>query len=102
MPVLQHFDRSKPIRLDTDASGKTIGCVVYQQDNDKHWYLVAYYSCKMHPAEHNYETHDAELLPIIEGFKTWRHYLEGAAHTILVLIDYNNLKKLMETTCLSS
>ena len=32
----------------------------------------------MQSAEGNYETHDAELLAIVEGFKTWRHYLEGA------------------------
>ena len=52
-------------------------------------------------AERNYETHDAELLAIVEDFKTWRHYLEGATHTILVLTDHNNLKKFMETTRLS-
>ena len=100
-PVLQHFDVSKPIRLETDASGKAIGGVLCQQDTDMNWHPVAYYSRKMLPAERNYETHDAELLAIVEGFKTWRHYLEGAAHTILVLTDHNNLKKFMETTRLS-
>lgn len=65
------------------------------------WHPVAYYSRKMLPAERNYETHDAELLAIVEGFKTWRHYLEGAVHTVLVLTDHNNLKKFMETTRLS-
>ena len=55
----------------------------------------------MASAERNYETHDAELLAIVEGFKTWRHYLEGVAHTILVLTDHNSLKKFTETTCLS-
>lgn len=39
----------------------------------------------MLPAERNYETHDTELLAIVEGFKTWRHYLDGAAHTIFFL-----------------
>ena len=52
-------------------------------------------------AEWNYETHDAKLLAIVEGFRTWRHYLKRAAYTILILIDHNNLKKFMETTCLS-
>ena len=99
--VLQHFDMSKPISLETDISGKTIGGVLCQQDIDKNWHPVAYYLCKMLPAERNYEIHDAELLAIVEGFKTWRHYLEGAAYTILVLTDHNNLKKFIETTCLS-
>ena len=57
--------------------------------------------CKILPAKRNYKTHDAKLLAIVEGFKTWRHYLEEAAYKILVLTDNNNLKKLMETTCLS-
>lgn len=49
----------------------------------------------------NYNTHDVELLAIVEEFKTWRHYFEGAAYTILVLTNYNNLKKFMKTTCFS-
>ena len=31
-------------------------------------------------AERLYETHDAELLAIIEAFKTWLHYLERSRH----------------------
>lgn len=52
--------------------------------------------------EQNYKTYDTELLAIVKGFKTWRYYFEGAAYTILVVIDYNNLKKFIETTCLSN
>jgi hypothetical protein len=40
----------------------------------------------------NYETHNSELLAIVEGFKEFRHYLEGALHAIEVLTDYNNLR----------
>ncbi len=46
----------------------------------------------MLPAERNYETHDAELLAIVEAFKIWRHYFEGAAYTLFVLTDDNILK----------
>ena len=98
---MQYFDVSKPIRVKIDASGKAIGGVLCQQDTDNNWHPVAYYSRKMAPVERNYETHDAKLLAIVEGFRTWRHYFEGAAHTILVLTDHNNLKKFMETTRLS-
>ena len=65
------------------------------------WHSVAYYSLKMLPAERHYETHDAEILAIVETFKTWHHYLEGAAYTIFVLTDHKNLKKFIETTRLS-
>ena len=55
----------------------------------------------MIPAETRYKTHDAELLAIIEAFKTWRHYLEGCKHEILVLIDHNNLRQFMDIKSLS-
>ena len=42
-------------------------------------------------AETRYETYNGELLAIIKAFKTWRHYLEGYKHEILVFTDYNNL-----------
>ena len=92
---------SQPIRLETDESGQAIGGVLCQQDVDMNSHPVAYYSCKMLPAKRNYETYDVELLAMIEAFKTWRHYLERAAHTIFPLIDHNNLKKFIETTRLS-
>ncbi len=48
-----------------------------------------------------YKTHDGELLAIIEVFKTWRHYLEGCKHKILMLTDHNNLQHFMDTKNLS-
>jgi RNase H-like domain found in reverse transcriptase len=45
----------------------------------------------MSPAELNYEIHDKELLAIVEAFREWRVYLEGAAHRIQVYTDHKNL-----------
>ena len=56
----------------------------------------------MIPAETRYETHNGELLAIVEAFKTWRHYLEGCKHEVLVLTDHNNLRRFMDTKSLSS
>ena len=56
----------------------------------------------MIPAETRYETHDGELLAIVKAFKTWRHYLEGCKHEVLVLTDHNNLRRFMDTKSLSS
>ncbi len=56
----------------------------------------------MIPAETRYKTHDGELLAIVEAFKTWRHYLEGCKHEVLVLTDHNNLQRFMDTKSLSS
>ena len=51
----------------------------------------------MIPAETRYKTHNAELLAIVEVFKTWRHYLEGCKHEVFVLTNYNNPRRFMNT-----
>ena len=53
-------------------------------------------------AETRYETYNGELLAIVEAFKTWRHYLKGCKHEVLVLTDHNNLRRFMNTKSLSS
>ena len=114
-PILRHFDPESHIRIETDASGYAIGGVSNQlnldfdaspNDSNKsdfdQWHPVAYFSRKMIPAETQYKTHDAELLAIVEAFKTWRHYLEGCKHEVLVLTDHNNLCRFIDTKSLSS
>lgn len=101
-PILQNFDVSKPIQVETNALGKVIGKVLCQQDIVMNWHLFAYYFRKILPAERNYEIHDAEWLDIVESYKTWRHYLERAAHIIFVFTNHNNLMKFMKTTRLSN
>ena len=55
----------------------------------------------MIPAETRYKTHNNELLAIVEAFKTWRHYLEGCKHEVLVLTNHNNLRWFMDIKSLS-
>ena len=55
----------------------------------------------MIPTETWYKTYNVELLAIVETFKTWRHYLEGCKHEVFILIDYNNLRRFMDTKNLS-
>ena len=115
--ILRHFDPESHIRIETDASGYAIGGVLSQLNldfntppNDSNlnksdfgqWHQVAYFSRKIIPAEIWYKTHNAELLVIVEAFKTWRHYLEGWKHKILVLTNHNNLRRFMNTKNLSS
>ena len=52
-------------------------------------------------AETWYKTHDGELLAIVEPFKTWKHYLEGSQHEVLVLINHNKLRRFIDTKSLS-
>ncbi len=66
------------------------------------WHLVAFFSQKIIFAETRYETHNQELLAIVEVFKTWRLYLEGCKYEVLILTDHNNLRQFMDTKSLSS
>ncbi len=53
-------------------------------------------------AETRYWTYNGKLLAIVEAFKTWRHYLEGCKHKVLILTDHNNLQRFIDTKNLSS
>ena len=97
---LQHFDVTLPIRLKTDASGYAISGILSQKHPDG-WRVTAYFSQKMIPAEQKYETHDGELLAIVESFQHWRHYLEGSTHPVEVLSDHSSLRSFMTTHKLS-
>ncbi len=92
-PILNHFDPEYHIRIETDASGYAIGGILSQltSDDSGRWHPIAFFSKKMIPIETRYETHNRALLAIVEAFKTWRHYLEGCKHEVLVLTDHNNL-----------
>ena len=100
-PILRHFDPTRKLRMETDASNFGLGAILSQQFDDGHWHPIAYWSRKMIPAERNYETHDQELLAIVAAFKQWRHYLEGSAFPIEVLTDHNNLRGFMNVKVLS-
>ena len=52
--------------------------------------------------ETRYKTYDGEFLAIVEAFKTWRYYLEGCKHEVLVLTDHKNLRHFMDTKSLRS
>ena len=107
-PILWHLNPECHIRIKTDAFGYTIEGVLgqltsnYLNSDQGQWHLMAYFWRKMIPTETRYKTHDSELLAIVEAFKTWRHYLKGCKHEVLVLTDHNNLRRFMDTKNLSS
>src|SRR6202012_6088985 len=91
----------KPIVLQSNASGFAIAEIFNQLNDFGGLRPVAFISSKRSPAEQNYDTYDRELLAIVESFKAWRHYLEGAAHTVLVRCDHKNLVYFTNTKILS-
>ena len=103
-PIPNYFNPEHHIWIETDASGYAIGKILSQLTLDDlgQWHPIAFISRKIILAETWYETYDNELLAIFEAFKTWRHYLDGFKHEVLVLTDHNNLQRFIDTKSLSS
>lgn len=99
-PMLAHYDPTKRVRLETDASGFALAAVLSQPDSEPgqaHWHPVAFWSRKMTPAERNYGAGDMEMLAIVAACRQWRHYVEGAKGTVTVLTDHANLQTFLST-----
>ncbi|MBW0504352.1 hypothetical protein O181_044067 [Austropuccinia psidii MF-1] len=73
-PFLYHFDPSLPTIVETDASDYAL-CALLTQISDSGEHPKAFDSCKLVPAELNYEIHDKELLDIFWALKCWRAFL---------------------------
>ncbi|SGY22615.1 BQ5605_C019g08829 [Microbotryum silenes-dioicae] len=98
--VLRHYDPSLPCVIKSDASDYAISAIL-SQSVDSQLCPVAFFSCKMTPAEQNYEIHDKELLAIVACMKLWRHYLEGVHHPITILTDHSALQYFQTTKVLT-
>ena len=98
--VMRHFDPSLPIILETDASDFAIAGVLSQPENDQ-IRPVGFFSRKLQPAELNYDTHDKELLAIVESLKAWRHFTIETVTPVRIITDHNNLKYFTTTKSLN-
>ena len=99
--MLVHYDLTRRIMLECDASGFAIEAILSQLVGATgQWHLVAFWSCKMAPAEKNYGVGEAEMLAIVEACKHWRHYLKGAMYSIKIVTDHLNLQKFLTTKTL--
>ena len=49
----------------------------------------------------NYEIHDKELLAVVDAFKHWRRYCEGATNQVQVDSDHQNLEYYTTTKVLN-
>jgi hypothetical protein len=100
-PIIRQFDPKKVCMVETDTSDFALGAVLSQKGDDRRLYPVAFHSRKFTLVEINYEIHNKELLAIVDCFKVWRRYLEGAMHTIQVYSDHQNYEYFTTTKVLN-
>jgi RNase H-like domain found in reverse transcriptase len=94
-PIIIQPDRSKPFRIETDASEWAVGAVLLQEG--------PYDGRKLTKAELNYPVHEKELLAIKEALRTWNEYISNSTTTTIVT-DHESLQYLyyqdaFETAC---
>lgn len=87
--------------METDASGHAIGAILSQKQSNGDLQPIAFYSRQMITAERNYSILDKELLAVVEAFREWRHYLQGAHQPTQVLTDHRNLEYFTSTKILT-
>ena len=90
-PVLMMPDHTRPFQIKTDASKYATGAVLTQLDSNGDRHPISFISKTLSPTERNYEIYDRELLAIIQALEEWRHYIQGSAHTTIILSDHKNL-----------
>jgi hypothetical protein len=69
-----------------------MGAILSQRQEDRRLHPIAYMSQSFSGAEHNYDTHDKELLAIIKALEFWRIFLEGTREPITIFMDHRNLE----------
>lgn len=93
-PVLLSPDPTKPYVCDTDSSDFVTGAVLYQKGDDDKLHPIAFTSKRLDPAQRNYPAQERELLAILQAWRAWRIYLEGAVETTVVRSDHASLQYL--------
>ena len=82
--ILSYPQFDKEFHIHTDASLTQLGAVISQEDKP-----IAFYTCKLNPAQTRYTTTERELLSIVEVLKKFRDILLG--QQIIVHTDHENL-----------
>jgi hypothetical protein len=100
-PTLRHFDHSREVIIETDASDYVSAGVLSQRDDEGVLHPVAFFSKKHSPAECNYDIYDKELMAIIKALEEWRPECEGAEHTLQLITDHKNLEYFMSKKLLN-
>ncbi|MBW0524048.1 hypothetical protein O181_063763 [Austropuccinia psidii MF-1] len=94
------FNPSLPTIVETNASNYALGAVLRQvSDSGKH--PISFNSCKLIPAELNYEIHEKELLAIAWALKHWRAFSLSLSSPFEVLTDHSSLQYFMYSKVLT-
>ena len=98
-PVLKHYQPHLPLTMEVDASDFALGCILSQPSPPGDLHSICFYSKKNTPAELNYPIYDKELMVVVELFRQWRVFMEGAAHPVRVFTNHKNVEYFTFYSC---
>ena len=81
--------------LETDASIQGLGAVLSQKQPNGLLHLVAYASCSLSPAKHNYGISELEILAVVWGVQHFPVYL--LRHHVTVVTNYTAVKAILQS-----
>jgi hypothetical protein len=90
--VLVHFDETKAIKLETNASDDMVSGALSQLTDQKKWHPIAFFSKTMNPAQCNYSIHNKELLAIILSLKKWEQLLISCRSPFDIYTNHQSLQ----------
>lgn len=88
-PVLQYFDSTLPILIQTDSSKSGIGCCLLQEGKP-----VAYASRALTKTEQHYSQIEKELLAIVYAVEKFHYFVYG--HMVTVQSDHKPLESILK------
>jgi RNase H-like domain found in reverse transcriptase len=95
-PVLALHKRKGTFAIETDASASKLGMHLLQEQDDKSWQPIGFWSRQCNQAECNYSPTEREALSIVWGIKVCRPYLKRTRFK--VRSDHQSLRWLFETS----
>ena len=100
-PILAYAEYKRPFRLNTDASERGLGAVLYQTQEDGTQQVIAYASRSLSKTERNYDAHKLEFLALKWSVTEHFHeYLYGGKFN--VYMDNNLLTYVLTTAKLDA
>lgn len=81
------------LQIKTDSLDFATGAILFQESKvDGKWHLVAFFSKSLSPVKCNYKIYDKNMLAIICTLEEWWYFIEGAANSVEIWINCQNLE----------
>ena len=97
--ILRPVDYSRPLRIHTDWSGRGIGALLTQLDDQKLEYVCAAASRSLNRHKSADSSYHGEMLACVWAVKTFHHYVHGVPFTVVT--DHQPLIYLLTASTLT-